>query len=174
MLPIFGALSGGSLRLALAGVAAAVVFGGGFKGGLMWRDGQLERARNATAEAQREAGEEKANYGRLRADVGAAMQSAQDRAIELEAKHVESAKKAASGYERRIAAVLDVHRRLLNSTAGGGRDSAGGLPGSEPAACFDGRAAFERFAGRAAECARSEAKLTELQRLVRSHDEAVK
>lgn len=176
MIPGIGLLLGGrGAKLVAIAVAAAVLAGSGFYAGKRWMDGTVAKEKIRVVQAQAEAAaatqkkeRAEADYLQLRQQVADAMQKGQERAIELEKHHAEAAQRATVGYEKRIASVLDAHRRLLESSAaGGGRDHSGGLPELPSPRCAHDSAAERELIERLRAADESEARLGELQRLIK-------
>lgn len=170
MIPFLGPLlAGRGLKIGVAALSVAALFGAGFKKGLDWRAGQLEAAREKTGQAIERAERSEADYTQLRQQVADAMRAGQERAIELEKQHAEASKRAAAGYEKRIAGVLDIHKRLLGTVAAsGGRGSPAELPELPSPRCSNDSSAERELVERIREADFAEARLIELQNLIRS------
>jgi len=156
---MFSILAGPAARLAGIGLIAALVFGGGFKVAWSWRGGQVDGARAAQQAAQQ-------HYEQLRAEVGAAMQAAADRAVELEEKHEQSAKQVEADFGRRMFGVLAQHERVLDLAKRRGQVRPGPVPKDCPTPILDDPAAVRELALRAGEADAAEARLIALQQLI--------
>lgn len=176
MIPAFlvPMLAGRGLKIAGIGLAIVACSGFGFKKGLDWRADQVETAKAKTQQALTRAYDAEAKYDTLRRDVGAAMKAAQDRAVELEKGHAEAAKQAQEGIDRRIAGVLDAHKRVLILAERRREDRASAVPANCGTGILDDPTAVRELADRARAGDEAEARLAELQRIVKAHDDAVK
>ncbi len=166
-------LLGPGLRYGAIGVAALAVGAFGFKQGLDWRAGQLEAAHAKAQAAVVRAEKSEAELGQIQREVAAAMTAARDRALELEKSHEVARANAQSSYDKRIAGVLDQHKRLSDAISRRSAGPVGAVPGDQSACRSHDPALEQQFAGELQDADRDRARLAALQELVRSHDLAV-